>query len=328
MLNDGFARLEHGQKEILDGIEEVKRITQQYFVALGVIPYQDYLDGVLAPKDLANTGTIEIDRLRRKLLRIKKFPNPILVTVKGTLFPCALLTAGWWDRPEQNKTPEQNWHDDIQKWLFHGFDLWGPSWDFTWGEEQALCNPYMIAQLGSGDEADSIPVLIPREKAQPLVGFFQEKWGGGEVELTGLLGHRHQFRSAHKEIELVGGLLDYCLWIDPDNKDHGITELDHQTDVYSGYLWKCVTPKVWYETKKPLSLNKVYFIWEHTNFRDRDAVNYNVDSLIRKEEYISKELKFGELLLLQKSSRFVPGQPLWSSDEFYNALACKKKKIV
>ncbi len=330
MLSDGFARLENGQGEILTILAKIDSklddIAQQYMVTRGVIPYQDYLNGVLLPQDLSKQGTIDVDRLRKKLLQIDKFPSPVLVTVQGTLFPCALLVAGWWDRQEKNKIVEPTWHDDIQKWLFHGFDLWGPSWDFTWGDGQTLNNSYTIAQLGAGDESDSLPVLIPQEKASRLVAFFRENWGGGEVEVTGLLGHRSQFLSIHKDVELVGGLLDYCLWIDQDNKYHGISELNHQTDIYSGYLWKCVTPKVWYDKNENLSLNQVYFVWEHTNFRDIDAVNYNLDSLMHKEEYLTK--KHGELMLLQKSSRLVPGTPIWNSDEFYNAFVNKKKRLV
>ena len=217
------------------------------------------------------------------------------------------------------------WHDDIQKWLFSGFDLWGPSWDFTWDSEHNKHNPYVIAQLGYGDEADSIPVLIPQDNVSKLVDFFQENWGGGEVEVTALLGHRSQFVKAHQEVEFVGGLLDYCLWIDHENKQHGISALDYQTEVYSGYLWKCVTPKAWYDPNKTLSLNQVYFIWEHTNFRDQEAIKYNLDSLYHKEEYISK--LNGEILLLQKSSQLVPGEPIWNTSDFYNVFVHKQKTI-
>lgn len=217
------------------------------------------------------------------------------------------------------------WHDNIQKWLFCGFDLWGPSWDFTWDAEHNKHNPYVIAQLGYGDEADSIPVLIPQEKVGKLIDYFQENWGGGEVEVTGLLGHRSHFVKSNQDIELVGGLLDYCLWIDQDNRQHHIDSLTYQTELYSGYLWKCVIPKDWYDLNKTLSLNQVYFIWEHTNLRDHEAIKYNLDSLHHKEEYISKI--YGNLVLLQKSSQIVPGNPIWNTSTFYNMLVQKKKTI-
>lgn len=280
---------------------------------------------MLTPADLTHQGTQNINDLRKKLLRIKTIPEPVCVTVRGTLFPCALLTAGWWDRQESNKTVTPEWHDNIQKWLFSGFDLWGPSWDFTWDTEHNKHNPYVIAQLGYGDEADSIPVLIPREKAGKLNEFLQENWGGGEVEITGLLGHRSQFVRTHEDVQLVGGLLDYCLWVDQNNKSHSIVALSYQTELYSGYLWKCVTPRAWYTPNTGLSLNQVYFIWEHTNFRDRDAIKYNLDSLQHKEEYISR--LYGNLVLLQKSSQLVPGETAWTTSEFYNVFVQKKKTL-
>lgn len=82
---------------ILDDVKaggDIQIITQQYFVSSGVVPYQDYLNGVLTPADLTNQGTQNINELRKKLLRIKTIPDPVCVTVRGTLFPCALLTAG------------------------------------------------------------------------------------------------------------------------------------------------------------------------------------------------------------------------------------------
>jgi hypothetical protein len=297
----------------------------QYFVSSGVVPYQDYLNGVLTPTELANQGVLNVDELRRKLLQVKTIPDPVCVTVRGTLFPCALLTAGWWDRHETSARATLKWHDNIQKWLFTGFDLWGPSWDFTWDAGHDTPNSYVIAQLGYGDEADSLPVLIPRKDVCGLTAFFQENWGGGEVEVTGLLGHRSQFVKAHYGVELVGGLLDYCLWIDEDNRQHGISALNYETEIYSGYLWKCVTPRAWTDLGKTLTLDKVYFIWEHTNFCSQEAIKYNLESLNHKEEYISR--MHGDLILLQKSSQLVPGDPLWSTGEFYDVFLQKKKRI-
>lgn len=290
-------------------------ITQQYLIGRGVVPYQDYLDGVLTPRDFSDQGTVDVDNLRKKLLRLHRLPDPVSVTVRGTLYPCALLTAGWWDRLQQQKTIEPRWHDNIQKWLFHGFDLWGPSWDFTWSELHNEGTSYVIAQLGSGDEADSIPVLIPLDKAVRLQAFFNEKWGGGDVEVTGLLGHRSHFSSVHKDVDLIGGLLDYCLWIDPDNEDHAIRECSDQTEVYSGYLWKCVIPRAWFKPNDTPALDKVYFVWEHTNLRDQDAINYNLDSLAHKERYLANTV--GPLVLLQKSSKVVPGRVEWTTSQFY-----------
>lgn len=300
--------------------------TQVYLVQRGITPYQDYLNGVLTPGDIANQGTIEVDALRKQLLRVDRLPNPIAVTVRGTLFPCALLTAGWWDRQQNTRSREPVWRNNIQKWLFHGFDLWGPSWDFTWVDLHDSETRYVIAQLGSGDEADSIPVLIPREIAVRLEAYFGENWGGGEVEVTGLLGHRRHFSTVHRDVDLIGGLLDYCIWIDHNNTDHLIEEINEQTEVYSGYVWKCVATESSFNSGKPLKLNDVYFVWEHTNFRDSDAIKYNLDSLLHKEQYIAKSL--GPLVLLQKASNLVPGTEAWNTREFYNVFVNKKKRIV
>ena len=181
--------------------------------------------------------------------------------------------------------------------------------------------PYFIAQLGDGDEANSLPVIIPLEKAKKLHDEFLASWGGLEVKVKGLLGHRRQFSEEPSKIELVGGLLDYCIWLKEGDKNHKITRLINETEIYSGYLWKCLSPKKWLEENKTLSLNQVYFVWEHTNFADKDAIKYNLDSLDHKEEYIMK--LHGSLVLLQKSSSLVPGRPEWSTQKFYDLLLGK-----
>jgi hypothetical protein len=94
-----------------------------------------------------------------------------------------------------------------------------------------------------------------------------------------------------------------------------------QTQVYSGYLWKCVAPKRYLKDKR-VSLNDVWFIWEHTNFASPEAVSYNLDSLERKEDYVRRD--HGELVLVQKSSFLVPGDPAWRAEEVYDLLLNKK----
>jgi hypothetical protein len=68
-------------------------------------------------------------------------------------------------------------------------------------------------------------------------------------------------------------------------------------------------------------LNQVYFVWEHTNFAKQGAVAYNLESLEHKERYLRD--KRGELVLVQKSSPLVPGEPEWSHEEIYNLLTGK-----
>ena len=142
-----------------------------------------------------------------------------------------------------------------------------------------------------------------------------------EANVTGLLGHRHQFCTEGHGLELFGGLLDFCVWLNEDDRHHLISPLDEETGIYSGYLWKCVIPAAWLTSSHDLHLNQVYFIWEHTNFAKRDAVAYNLDSLAHKEEYL--RARHGDLVLIQKSSPLVPGEPEWSHEQIYNLLAGK-----
>jgi hypothetical protein len=270
-------------------------------------------------------GCETVENLRVKLVvngTVLEQPQPIKVT--GSLFPCALLSSGWWEK--NAKTPVENveWRDEIQQWLFQGFDLWGPSWDFSWdfeNWEQSKQRPYFIAQLGDGDEANSLPILIPREKAQRLQEYIHDKgkWGGIEAEITGVLGHRRHFTNCLEPelMELFGGLLDYCIWIDESNRDHGIKPRVQRTDIYSGYLWRCVVPEAALKDHSP-SLQDVYFIWDHTNFASKDAVAYNVEALEGKQAYI--ERKVGKLAMIQKSSFLVPGKPLWTQEQIYQLL--------
>lgn len=298
--------------------------SRNYLILRGVDPYRDFLNDPAGPWDLSFRGIEEISSLRKKLLQIDALKEPVSITVHGTLFPCALLSSGWWERRSQAITSELDWKNPLQKWLFIGFDLWGPSWDFSWDLDSPgdWGHTHFIAQIGEGDEANSLPVVLPRAKAQKLREKFKEGWGGVEVNIRGLLGHRHQFAKEPGPLGLFGGLLDYCIWLNEENKEHKITLLADRTDIYSGYLWKCVVPKKWFDTNRFLCLSDVFFLWEHTNFTEKDAVRYNLDSLERKVEYVRK--LEGELVLLQKSSALVPGEPIWSTQEIYDLLTRKK----
>jgi hypothetical protein len=288
-----------------------------------VDPYRAFTQRPDEPWDLTIRGTEHISDLRLKLLNSPHLDRPAMITVRGTLFPCALLSSGWWERHGKAQQVRIRWRDDLQEWLFNGFDLWAPSWDFSWAQNPGggSSRPFCIAQLGGGDEADSIPVVIPREKARKLQARLQEGWGGVEANVTGLLGHRRQFCTECHGLELFGGLLDFCLWLNDDDKFHKISLLGEETELYSGYLWKCLAPADWLKTGRHLNLNQVYFVWEHTNFAKRDAVAYNLESLEHKERYLRD--RRGDLVLVQKSSPLVPGQPEWTHEEIYNLLTGK-----
>jgi hypothetical protein len=296
--------------------------TKNYMILRGPEAYSVLTEPPGEQWDTPAFGKETVEDLRTKLLRGAKLKQPVPITVTGTLFPCALLTTGWWDT--NNKIDKHiEWRNKVQEWLFHGFDLWGPSWDFTWGFdhwEESQTRDYFIAQLGDGDEANSLPVLIPNSKAQRLREDLH-KWGGVEAEITCVLGHRDHFTRNFDAslIELYRRAPDYCLWIDEDDKKHGIHPTREHTDVYSGYLWKCVAPKQWLIDGKP-SIKDVYFVWEHANWASTDTVAYSLEALEQKEAYIQHRFGDGDLVLLQKSSSLVPGEPLWKDQEFYAML--------
>ena len=68
-------------------------------------------------------------------------------------------------------------------------------------------------------------------------------------------------------------------------------------------------------------LSDVFFLWEHVNFASKDALAYCLESLNNKEEHVRR--RYGELLLIQKSSALVPGSPILAADSVYNMLLGK-----
>ena len=315
-------------KELSAGRDITVINTQQYMVARGAA-HRLWAAGPRGDADTEIGEREHISELRVKLLQERhELQSPKSLTVTGTLFPCALLSSGWWERNAKASTRQPKWRDGVQEWLFTGFDLWGPSWDFTWdleNWEKKRERRYFIAQLGDGDEANSLPVLIPGEKARRLQEYFRDQnWGGMQAAVTGLLGGRRHFASDIDPgaLELFGGLLDYCLWLDADNDAHYVEPLVEETRVYSGYLWKCLAPKAWLEDGRKPCVNDVYFVWEHTNFANADAVAYALEAVELKERYLARH--HGELILVQKSSALVPGKEHWPNEEIYALLLGKR----
>lgn len=307
-------------------------------------PHSIWADPPIGKLDLSGGKKIHVSELRNRLIGGVCVDNPILMTVSGSLFPAALLSCGWWDRIKEtyhNASSAVQWRDPIQEWLFTGFDSWAPSWDFTWDFdrwETSSGQRHFIAQVGGGDEADSLPVFIPRNTANRLQEVFSERGMCLEAEITGLLGKRQHFcRSCDsnstreiclecKQIVLFGGLLDYCLWLDENNLDHQINIIKNQfSSVYSGYLWKCVVPVDWIPRDRKLKLNDLFFLWEHTNFSQIDAVRFCLENLEKKEESI--KLRYGNTMLVQKSSSLVPGQPRWDARVIYRVLLGEDRKM-
>lgn len=298
-----------------------------------------YLGGQFLAKKMDVSSIREIGVLREHLNTIKVLDRPTAVSLKGTLCPAQLLFNGWWERKDKKEKQTIQWKDGVQEWLFKGFELWGPSWDVTRPTPENP-NPYLVAQLGDGDEAESLPVLIPPEMAAQvredyLVGKGGRKLWVYEANVSGILCHRSHLNqpglfSGEKlsQSDLTqlqqwdqqwGEAFDYCILLSESVKSHSAAP--HQKkkiDLYSGYIWKCVMPKAWVQEGKVPSVNEVFFLWEHTDFTKSDAVLYNMDSLDKKVAYLEK--KYGELVLLQKSSDLIDGEPRFSTDEFYNKI--------
>lgn len=289
----------------------------------------------------ARSGIAKIRSLRERLreLASNEFlcEESIQVTLEGTLYPCALLSSGWWEKTDKRAAkfymPAKN---DIQQWLFHGFRQWAPSWDFSWNFDNgniAKQHPILVAQLGENDEADSVPVVIPYEKAQHFIAASNNFAMGYAVSarVRGAFGHRKHFDSkAHKLFRNFGGLLDYCLWLDPENEKHTIVSIPGRPSIYSGYVWKCIMPL---SASRPstdtnlspeeIKLNDVYFVWDHTNFASPQTVEFNLETLSQKEEAIIakvEQMKVGKRawVMLQKSSNLVSGEPALSPEVFYD----------
>ena len=322
-------RKESGWREKVEALlVKVKSGTEDYFMErLSLI--KEFL---VEPPDALNSsprsaGTIK--DLRERLQKVGTLQKPELIRVRGTLFPAALLTAGWWERKKTESKLNIAWRNPLQQWLFQGFDLWAPSWDISWDFEgrRPEMNPYCVAQLTDGDEADSLPVIVPAVKARKLRDEFRDSWGGFEVEVQGLLGHRYAFEEKVPK-GVKGEPLDYYVALEDDNKKHKISLLAAKTELYSGYLWKCIAPKEWMEGEKLLALDQVYFVWEHTNFAAKDAVAYNLDGLAHKEGLIAKMHPGSDLVLLQKSHSAVPGVPVWDVQDFYRLLLGEKGEAI
>jgi hypothetical protein len=312
---------------------------KSYLSERGPAAHQAYLGPPKSGTAETVTGTVSVATIYEKFIDDEvALAAPQHMTVSGALFPCALLSSGWWDTRGKKRLESVAWNNKVQEWLFHGFDRWGPSWDFSWNFDDraaAKDRPYFIAQLGDGDEANSIPVLIPADKALRLHDIIlgdlassrPGRWAGFDAKVSGILGHRRHFESHldPAQVELFGGLLDYCLFVDPDDTAQRIEILTPQTSVYSGYLWLCLAPEE-LVAAGTATLADCYFVWEHTNFASRDAIAYNLDSLRRKTDFLKD--KFGKLELVQKSSLLVPDTPRWPQKDFYDLMAGKRRVVI
>src|SRR5690606_3823780 len=88
-----------------------------------IVYLKDWMAGRrLRPKQVEEQGATRIEELRRKLQRMRIPARPLQMRVAGTFFPATLLYSGWWERNQNNGAGAAQWRDDLQSWLFTGFE--------------------------------------------------------------------------------------------------------------------------------------------------------------------------------------------------------------
>jgi hypothetical protein len=302
-----------------------------------------------------NLGHVDVVDLREKTSGDKRWVSGT-VTCDGMFLAGSLLNIGWWEKRGANRhVAPVNWGDikGVQSWLHHGFLQWAPSWDVNQWEAQTAA-PFLFGQIGREDEADSIPVIIadPKKASDCREALTDLSRGGGRLvshaSVKGKLYSLHDLKKYRGDAQAKGfiddliargAIRDHCLVVDQDHsdKEQHRDRIDLLTrkaceEPYSGYMWKAVCPN---EHKKDLDLLPyTYFVWEHTNFADKDAINYNMDSLNHKIQYIAEHRLGGRasdgVTLLQQMMpedrlRGEPGasyeRPAITMDEFMKLFA-------
>jgi hypothetical protein len=283
------------------------------------------------PRELEGLATVT--RIKEYLNQLKQqgtwLPEPKLISVQDTFFPCILLSTGWWERSSSVGRIQPRFKDEVQEWLFKGFDLWAPSWDLSLAAASETGAPtHLVGQIGSGDEADSLPVIVARGKAAGVLGLLGDD-AVMSATVTGLLKHVSHY-SPEERVALVGGsasdqddladVSNYCIVVEDDERTHDVARRSTLPELYSGYLWQCWGPRA--SLERGPRLDEVYFIWEHTNFNSTDALKYNLDALRYKVGQLTQRI--ADPILMQKShSRIVPDTPQLSTHKFYDLLFAK-----
>jgi hypothetical protein len=229
---------------------------------------------------------------------------PELTRVAGAFFTSVLLFEGWWKQPEAGAAAwgmapatrnTRSGAKAIQAWLNHGFEQWGPSLSLV-APDRAEGD--LFAQLGYGDEANSLPVIIGRGKARHAREILEKSLVAG-IEICGLLCHRDHIathfsgRSQAIARQLLASepQFEHFLLVEDDKHAHQIMKLG-TLDFYSAYLWQCLVPsaQAGRASSGALSLSETIFLWEHTNLADADSVKFNYDALMHKKEYLERVL--------------------------------------
>lgn len=258
-------------------------------------------------------AAVDIADLREQLAERGPAPDPELVTVRGVIFPCVLLFPAYWERTSAAKRPWIAWRDELQEWLFHGFEQWGPSW--------AVDNPatpdVLLGQIGRGDELESVLLVLEGELARAARAGLGEMMAV-EAEVTGVLTDRAQLGDPlGAQSERWGGQFDSAILATDRHAGHRI-EIVGRPSTYSAYLWQCWSPTEWVRDPAEPRVDESFFVWEHTDVAKPSALEYNLDSLSRKTAYLRE--RYGELILVQKSSHVVPGHARFPTERFHELL--------
>jgi hypothetical protein len=282
----------------------------------GMLPYSHMPDLGLHYMRWKSGGTTTSEKLKEILKRRDKPRAPLEITVEGVFLSGSLLSFGWWEREDKALLHKVEWKaaPGIQRWLFNGFEQWAPSWDINdWSNTG---DSVLLGQIGTHDEAESVPVLIEAgEKAKAARDAMRDvlhRRGSlvASAKVTGLLCPAAYVEKhvASRSKQLVHALIaskrmpKYCIVVQNHPKMHKLdVVLRKPVELYSGYIWRCYCPEN-VENDAESLLPYSYFVWEHTDFSERDAVNYNLDSLNNKVKYLqhhSKKTNQGNLVLLQ-----------------------------
>ena len=275
--------------------------------------------------EILNLDIIDLlDKIKNGFFNKPNYSN-LEVKVEGTLFPALLLCPGWWYRKTNNiDVNNLQGCNEIQTWLFTGFEQWAPSWEISLEKEK----PWLIAQLAGNDEADSIALIIDKENALEIREKFYKLQAPFSVEVTGTLYQRKDLPDDIKldhDAKILSDVTDYCIVVRKQNKNHEI-KISNVIPFYTGYLWQCCIPeKKYLELKKTKhfaypKIQDVYFFWEHTNFGSKEAVEYNLYGLKQKIAFVENKIN-DKMLLIQNSSIILDGESqLLSKDFFYQMI--------
>jgi hypothetical protein len=263
-----------------------------------------------------NAGdAVPIEKFLKELKKVSRPTAPRKKRVHGVFFASLLLYQGWWSRlPEQRGLDTGDWEDglknpdgdrrlrNIRHWLNAGYEQWGPSWDL-WNPGEA--DQFLFGQIGHGDEANSLPVIVAPLAAQKIKADLGKNLAA-EVTLKGTLYHDKYNISAMNEnvkrairqpTKYSEDALPYFLVINDVEADGEESEDfirinygKNREIIYSAYMWQCLIREsdAFRGRRGVTPPRRSIFIWEHTNTLDRDTIAYNYASLQDKKKYLEE----------------------------------------